>query len=64
MRNHNVARLTDAELDRARRELAASLALAPARLPGPRADPGAHRRHRHRVDLPWRPDVRLRAGHG
>jgi hypothetical protein len=37
MRNHNVAGLTDAELDRARRELAASLALArpdsPVRVP-------------------------------
>lgn len=37
MRNHNVAGLTDAELDRARRELAVSLALArqdsPARVP-------------------------------
>jgi hypothetical protein len=37
MRNHNVARLTDAELDRARRELAASLALSrpdsPVRIP-------------------------------
>jgi hypothetical protein len=37
MRNHNVAGLSDAELDRARRELAASLALArpgsPIRVP-------------------------------
>jgi hypothetical protein len=37
MRNHNVVGLTDAELDRARRELAASLALArpdsPVRVP-------------------------------
>jgi hypothetical protein len=37
MRDHNVAGLTDAELDRARRELAASLALArpdsPVRVP-------------------------------
>jgi hypothetical protein len=37
MRNHNVAGLSDAELDRARRELAASLALSrpdsPIRVP-------------------------------
>jgi hypothetical protein len=37
MRDHNVASLTEAELDRARRELAASLALArpdsPIRVP-------------------------------
>jgi hypothetical protein len=37
MRNHDVAGLTDAELDRVRRELAASLALArpesPVRVP-------------------------------
>jgi len=37
MRDHQVTRLTDAELQRARRELAASLALArpdsPARIP-------------------------------
>ena len=47
VRDHDVTTLTAAELDSARRELFASLALA--RLTRPRADPGPHQRHRRRA---------------
>jgi hypothetical protein len=49
MREHNVAALTAAELEAARRELVASPGPGAARLPGPHADPGPHDRHRRRT---------------
>jgi len=49
MREHDVTALTAAKLETARRELAASLAPGPARLPGPGADPGPDGRHRRRT---------------
>jgi len=48
MREHDVTALTAAELEAARRELAASLALARPGSPV-RADPGPHGRHRRRT---------------
>ena len=48
MREHDVTALTARELEHARRELAASLALTrPGSRPG--TDPGDHERHRHRT---------------
>ena len=44
MRQHDVSALTARELERARRELAASLALTRPGSPA-RADPGDHERH-------------------
>jgi hypothetical protein len=49
VRDHDVTMLTAAELDGARRELAASLALARPRRTRPPADPGPHQRHRRRA---------------
>jgi hypothetical protein len=48
MRNHDVTVLTGRELEQARRELVATLALA--RPTSPRADPGADDGHRRRAD--------------
>jgi len=55
VREHDVTTLTAAELNCARRELAASL----ARLARPRADPGPHQCHRRqagRTQHPGPPD--------
>jgi len=47
VRDHDLTTLTAAELEYARRELTASLALA--QFTRPRADPGPHQRHRRRT---------------
>jgi hypothetical protein len=49
VREHDVTALTLAELERARRELVASLALARPRLTGLRPDPGTAQRDRRRT---------------
>ena len=55
MREHDVTALTARELDCARRELAASLALARAGSPARAPSPGTPHRHRHRVGPANRP---------
>ena len=59
MREHDVSALTAAELQAARRELVASLALALARLPGLRTDPSPHGRHRRRTGRTGRRPARV-----
>jgi hypothetical protein len=48
-RPHDVSSLTAAQLERAKRDLEISLALAFPRFPRPRDDPGRDDRHRHRA---------------
>ena len=59
MREHDVTALTAAELEAARRELAASLALARPGSPVQRTDPGPHGRHRRRTGRTGRRPARV-----
>src|SRR5271157_5032095 len=61
-RRYDASGLTAGELDRTRRELAASLAPDPAGLTGPRADPGAPGRHRRRTRRTTRRLARIGSG--
>ena len=59
MREHDVTALTAAELEAARRELAASLALARAGPPVRRTNPAPHGRHRRRTGRTGRRPARV-----